>query len=233
MNIVLATTTFYKTLGDLRAALAIKMVEAATKCGYPVSVVDDSPEEIRRAIQTAGALVSPQRQKGMGASRRQTIEVARDLAKPDGIIVWLEPEKHTFVPLIAEVCQPFENDPALDLIIPRRRSLGSYPPMQQLAEELGREGFRLATGRALDSWFGPQAFRARVAHYYLNYDGQTDLWDSTQLPPARIVRAGHKVAEVVVDYTHPSEQLEEATFTFYQHRIRQLATLTQALTNNL
>lgn len=105
--------------------------------------------------------------------------------------------------------------------------------MQRHAEELGREGFRLATGRALDIWAGPQAFRARVADFYLNYHEKPDLWDSLVIPAARILKAGKKVDEIVVDYHHPPEQLEENTFDFWRRRIRQLATICDALTNNL
>ena len=232
-NIVLATTTLYDSMENPRLPLALKTIAAAKACGYPFVVGDDSPKEVWEAIRRAGPNALHQAQKGMGPSRRHALRLALVLGGSDCIIVWLEPEKHTFVPLIDEVCAPFEEDPDLDLIIPRRRSLESYPPMQQLTEELGREGFRLATGCAFDSWFGPQAFRARVASYYLNYAGPPDLWDSIHVPAAQIIKAGHKVEEVVVDYQHPPEQLEENTLESYQKRVHQLATLSNALANNL
>ncbi len=233
LNIVLATTTWYDSMENPRLLLALKTIAAAKACDYPIVVVDASSEEIRQALRGNRGIVYPQVERGMGGSRRQAIREAVKLAGPDGIIVWLEPEKHTFIPLVEDVCRPFITDPDLDLVIPRRKSLESYPPMQQLAEEFGREGFRLATGRALDSWFGPQAFRARVASYYLDYAGPPDLWDSIHVPAAQIIKAGHKVGEVIVDYHHPPEQLEEETFLFYQKRISQLAVIAEAFADNL
>ena len=232
LNIVLATTTWYSP-DNPRLSLALKMAREAGTNGYPLVVVDNSVEEVRQTIQKAGAIVHPQAERGMGKSRRQVFREALRLAGPNGIVVWLEPEKYTFVPLIAKVCEPFEQNPDLDLVIPRRRSLETYPIMQQHAEELGREGFRLATGRALDIWAGPAVFRARVAHYYLDYKGPPDRWDSLVIPAALMVTTGRKVDEVVVDYHHPPEQLEENTFPFYEKRIEQLTVITESYRNHL
>jgi len=233
MQVVLATSTMYGSLEDMRVQLALKTTDEAHRNHYPIVTVDNSPESVKDELRIHGALVHNPEQKGMGAERRQAIREAAQRAGPDGIVVWLEPEKWTFVPLLEELLQYFSEDPDLDLIVPRRKSLASYPEMQQLAEALGREGFRLATGHDLDITFGPRVFRTRIAHFFLDYKGTPDLWDATHVPVMDAIKAGHKVTGVSVDYTHPEQQQTEDTLAFYELRVKQLHDLAQAMAQRL
>ena len=99
MKIALVTTTFSTKPSDLRFQLALKTCQAAKKAGYPIHIVDGSPNpEISKQLFQAGAVVESEKERGMGASRRQCFRMG--LNSGADVIVWLEPEKYPFVSLI-------------------------------------------------------------------------------------------------------------------------------------
>jgi len=229
-KVVIVTSTLYKGSDDVRAKLAIETICSAKEHGYPIVIVDSSPEEIRDSFRGHGAIVFDAEKQGMGIERRQAIRETTGLAGPDGIVAWMEPEKTPFVPLLGQVVKELIAQSA-DLAIPRRRSLESYPEIQQHAEWLGNEAFRMLTGMALDVWFGPRVFRSNIASFFLDYRGEYgDLWDSIFVPIIRAIKTGKKVIGVEVDYIHPKEQTAiEDDFPMFEKRINQLVTLIETI----
>ncbi|MCX6741710.1 MAG: hypothetical protein NTX24_00850 [Candidatus Pacearchaeota archaeon] len=156
-----ATTTFYRPGNESdthRAILAINTIRKARDLGQLIIVVDGgSPEEILRQFERYGARVIMQ-PKGttMGYGRRQAIEAAYNTGRE--IIVWTEPEKVPYIPEISKTAAPILVGLA-DFVVPRRRSLESYPTAQQFAEPLGNLCWEQITGKKLDVWFGPKTWR--------------------------------------------------------------------------
>ncbi|MES2006526.1 MAG: hypothetical protein V4436_00290, partial [Patescibacteria group bacterium] len=67
----IVTATYYTSPDDLRFGLALKTCAAAKEAGYPLFIVDGSPDpSIREALRNSGAIVYEQVEDGMGASRR-------------------------------------------------------------------------------------------------------------------------------------------------------------------
>jgi len=228
---VIATTTWYKEPLETRAQLAMKTVRQANEIGYKIVAVDGSPNKIiKEYLRKCGAVVLDEESSGMGVSRRQAINAATILAGPDGIVIWMEPEKAPLVPLLKNILDHMEN---ADLIIPSRKNLDSYPETQQRAEWLGNRAFKIMAGRDLDAWFGPRIFRVDIAPFFLDYKGEYgDKWDSIFVPVLRAIGAGKRVLGVEVDYPHPAEQTAEEEKTedkFFIKRIEQLTTLIDAI----
>lgn len=211
---VLVTTTFFKPPQDLRFGLAVKTVDAARACGYPIVVVDGSPDpQIREILTQHGALVIEQTEAGMGKSRRQAIGAGIDQYRDADVIVWLEPEKHTLVGLLGPCIQPVA-DGTFDLVIPYRKSLESYPPYQAVSERLANAALAALTGRPdLDLYIGPRVMSRAVAEqHFLGYDGKySDQWESIFIPVLKALKTGERVGSVEVDYVHPPEQTAAET----------------------
>jgi len=229
-SVVLATTTFYQNLFDIRATLALKTTTEAVANGFKIVIVDQSTAPIKKALVERDAILFDQEQRGMGAGRRQAIKEAANLAGNDGVVVWIEPEKAPLIPYIEQLAVPIIRNQA-DLVIPERISMDAYPRMQQYAELLGNQAFYMLTGMALDMWFGPRVFRADLADFFLKYNGEYgDLWDSIFIPVLGIIKTGKRVAGMKVNYIHPLEQTaSEDDFPMCEKRITQLTTLVNAL----
>lgn len=224
-KLVIATTTMYEDKEEVRAQLAAKTIQEAEKQGHPIVIVDESSDESTRShFRNLGAVVFSVEKPGMGNSRRQVIREAANLAGPDGIVAWLEPEKNDFVRSLGTIRNAMVSESA-DLVMPRRKSLESYPLLQQRFEILGNLAFKMLTGRGFDSWFGPRIFKSELASFFLEYGGEYgDQWDSIQIPPLRIIKTGKKAIEVEVDFTYPEEQKaeEEERFPMFRKRMEQL-----------
>ena len=242
---IIVTTTFYTSVHDIRFLLALEMIRLACSAGYKVIVVDGSPESwVQAALQQCGAVVLREIPgKGMGASRRQAIQAALDDPDNTGVIIWLEPEKAPLVPLLAPVVRKITVD-GIDLVVPRRESLVSYPQYQQYCELTGNHLVGNCTGRPeLDLWFGPRAMNRRVAQLFTDYGGEYgDRWDSIFIPVARAIAMSQpqplqspeqpiKVASVVVSYQHPPQQTAAETndMTMNRKRDQQLNELVGAM----
>jgi len=229
-DLVIATSTLYQNLREIRARLALKTIETAKIMNIPIIISDSSPNlKIRKAFEEKGAIVF----RGpieMGPGRRQIIEQALKISGKKTFIVWMEPEKYPLVPLLLSIISQAES---IDMIIPGRKSLKSYPLSQQYAEPIGNRIFYLLTGLKLDVWFGPRIFVPECASFFLDYQGEYgDKWDSIFIPILRAIKAGKKITGIDIDYTHPKEQTveeEKHEIQFAMKRIQQLNLLTNAL----
>lgn len=208
MKVALVTTTFYKNPDDVRFQLALKTCAAAVTAGYPLHIVDGSPDpQIRNMFEESGAVVAQQKTAGMGASRRQCLNMG--LATEADVIVWLEPEKAPFVPLIPPCAEMILR--GYNIVIPGRKSLESYPRYQELSELRAMRNIGIMTGRPDIDWmFGPRVLSRRGAQRLADYTGPTpedDTWHILVIPVLQeLTLDTSRVGSRLVDYTHPPEQ---------------------------
>lgn len=236
MNYSVATTTFYRDMADLRLAMAVKTLTALKNQGTFVAVIDGSPDPIKDTLQATGAhIIDEPTGWTMGAGRRLALYQASVVGSVD-VIVWMEPEKYTLVPYLDAICEPIVANDA-DIVIPRRADdLASYPKLQRLAEQTGNAVFERVTGLNLDVWIGPRAIgRGAALRHFLDYSGAGygDKWHSIFMPLLTAIKAGLRLAEVVVDYQHPAEQTAAESSDIglgILKRLEQLSDLGTALT---
>lgn len=233
IDIVIATTTFYKETDSVRAGCAIRMVANATRHGIPIVVVDGgSYPSFLEQIADLGAIVIPEVEhpRGiMGPGRRQAI--AAGFEQTGGrFSCFIQPEKDCMPQFVKSLFRPIIDNEA-DLCSPYRYSVRSYPSAQWRAEQIGNIHFRQVTGLDYDMWFGPRFFNATAGKYFLEYDDKYGgAWDPTHIPVLRCIAAGLRIVNPVVQYVHPPEQTqeEENSSLFSEKRAAQLGNLMQA-----
>jgi len=211
-EIVIATTTFYKDIKEVRPKLALMTMEKCQKRGYQIMVVDGgSDKNFRDKACSNPAVIFKQSQKGVGASRREALSEAAKIAGDDGAIVWMEPEKHPFIDKLQKPAS-FVIKKRFDLITLGRKKFHNYPPEQKLGELFVNYALKQFTGLNWDFCFGPFITSQKGIKFFLDYNGEYgDSWDSTIIPRLRILKAGLKVKYLKVDYVHSSAQTKEET----------------------
>lgn len=229
-EVVIATTTQYVDIKETRTKLAIKTVREAKRLGYKIVIVDNSPDRrIEEIFEASGAKVFRQHGTRMGEGRRQAIDDAAFFDEENGIVVWMEPEKYTFVSQIKGLISRMRN---ADMVIPERKSLASYPIDQQRFEWLGNYRFQELTGKKLDVWFGPRIMKFNIVPYFLSYKGDYgDKWDSIFIPVIRAIADERKVIGLKTNYKHPESQTreEQGNLNIFNKRREQLNSLVEAL----
>lgn len=230
---VIITTTWYnpdKEIEILRSRLALSAVKAATELGYAQIILDSgSSDEFLREVEQHGQKVISDKPKTIGIGRRMVISEALKTDKK--YIAWTEPEKVTYVPEIYKTLLPLAEQSA-DLVVPKRRSLESYPLLQQHAESFGNGFWKELTGTSLDVWFGPRTWRREMSNYFLNYQGEYgDKWDCIYIPVLDAVLDRKKVVSTEVDYVNPKDQTEseEHNLTYHLKRLDQLENLVKTI----
>ncbi len=170
-NMVITTTTWYADAQCVRARCAIKTVQNARAHRIPIVVVEGgSPKEFRQELQDYGAIVVDEvvHARGvMGPGRRQAIAKGFEITGGRHSC-YFEPEKDCMTQYVEMLFQDIL-DGKVDLCVPRRRSLKTYPTAQQLADPLGNLHFKQLTGLDLDMWFGPRFFNAAAGKYFLEF----------------------------------------------------------------
>ena len=220
---IVAVTTLFSTDNPsdrLRSNLAILTFNKLKSYNFDTVVIDggSSPDFLKR-IDEVGIKAIAQEGKGLGVSRRQAIKLACDTGKTP--IVIMEPEKVDFVSQIEKLSSLISEDRA-DFVIPKRRSLKTYPVAQQLSEDFGNLFIKELIGFDLDLFFGPRIFKGEMAQYFLNYDGKYgDAWESIFIPVLDAIQDGKRVLSVPIDYFHPKEQreAEEHDLDFFKKRV--------------
>lgn len=236
-NVAIATSTFYNidNPSDLiRANVAINAMRTATDLGYSVALIDGgSPGELLDEFRKYGAKVFQEKERaapGMfGPGRRQSFQEAYNLGKP--IVAWVEPEKEGYVPELWKTAEPILEGKT-DLVVPKRKSLDSYPEFQAREEELGNLFFKNLTGYDLDVWIGPRTWNRNITNYFTGYDGKFgDKWESIFMPILKAIHDEKRISGVEINYTHPKEQteIEKGDLKFDLKRVEQLS----CLTNNM
>jgi hypothetical protein len=233
-KVVLVTTTSSPSLDDIRAQLAIKTCLAAREHGYRIIVVEGSPcLEFKMALWRTGATVTDQTERGMGVSRRQTLKAG--IATEAEVIAWIEPEKHTLIPLLEPCITPILTKQA-DVVIPHRQNLDGYPHYQQLSERRGNRELGNITGRPdLDPFFGPRIMSRKAASIMAGYTGQGgknvygDKWEILFVPIVWFIKNDMRIESVTVDYHHPPEQLAEDDASMRTKRDEQRTCIVKAM----
>lgn len=203
---VLVTTTLYQSPDELRFKLALKTCAAAKAAEYQLIVADGSPNEhIRDLLRAQGATVFKRKESAMGASRREVLKAGLDTGA--NVIVWLEPEKYPLVPLLGTCIGMVRA--GIDIVVPDRVSLDSYPPYQELSElRANRELGRITYRPDLDLMFGPRVMSRVGAGLLCDYIGKPgeDNWEILFVPVLQALKMCLPVCSVQVPYVHPPEQ---------------------------
>lgn len=229
---VIATTTYYRhsKSDQLRAKFAKKMFLNARQSGYTVICYDGGSERnILNRLRKTGAKIYTAKNISRADGIRKAIKNALQTKKH--IIALLEPEKFSYIkelhltaiPIIRKEC---------DVVIPQRKSLKSYPVMQQHTETFINMFWERVTGTQFDVTFGPRTFAAAGADYFLNY--RCKEWDILYAPLIHMLKNGFRIKSVPVNFSYPPEQrkIEENSIAFYMKRFHQAEVIIKALTKN-
>lgn len=246
MKGIIVTTTFYKSVEELRFRLACDMVRVAIAHGHKVVIVDNSPiPEVAESLRKLNSEVFPQLHKGIGAGRREAFFHASEVARREKIdyIIWTEPEKIDFVRSIEYLISALvENKDTMgnrmaDIVIPRRseKSWETWPSFQVESEKAANQVYnRVFDVNGFDPMFGPVAFHVEVACYFILSVGNSVRPDTyiQHYAPIEARHDGKKVLSVEIDITYPPEQRTEeegvAKEEMLEKRKWQLKTLTEA-----
>ena len=207
----------------------------ARECDYSIIVVDGSPsQEFKQALRETGATVIDQKEFGMGASRRETLNAG--VAYDAEVVVWLEPEKHPLVPLLDVCIEPIISGRA-KVVIPRRKTFTNYPAYQAESERKGNAAMMQLTGLDLDYYIGPRVLSSVAAQSMATYDGKLDgkqvygdKWEILFVPLIWFIDRSWTITSVEVDYIHPAEQLIEDDEAMRAKRDEQREVLVSAMT---
>ncbi len=231
--VVLATATFYNfhnPSDKVRATLALRLAKDAKRYGYPLIIVDGgSGITFQNNLKKEGVRVSEEKIPGMGAARRQAFREAFALGAK--IVVYLEPEKYSFLPFVKKCVEPILTGKA-DMVIPKRKSLKTLPLFQQHSEFLGNFFCEAITGKNYDIFFGVRIFNKKAAQYFLDYRGKYgDKWDSILTPIVDAMQGKNKIVQIEIPYRYDPRQtrIEEHDIRFYKKRMEQLTSTITAI----
>ncbi len=236
MKVVIATTTMYRE-PSLRARLAVEMVAKASNQGHEIVIVDGGsyPGFWAAAASQRTHFVAEVPGLTMAAGRRLAVSRAMELASPDGIVLWTEPEKVDLVRSIPEIALAFTWEKA-DLIVPMRsaQSWRTYPPEQGFSEGVINQAFNYCSGKmAWDVTFGPFAMNAKSCELYMQYaDEFGGKWESHQVLFLRALARNLKVAPLrEIDFNYPAEQCEseEGKEAMFMKRLEQARVIIPAM----
>lgn len=228
----------FKQMGEAtvkeRVALSQRFADEVIREGYSLAATVD--DYSRPFFDKRDAHLVDAESQLIGPSRRQVVEwVLRNL-KDNQVILWCEPEKWTVVKWFLAMAEPIL-DGSADIVVPRRKSLASYPHWQIPWEQLINACYREIIGMNLDYCFGPKVLSSAACKYWLAYPGgqqnAPDTHDSivTYLLDAKL--DGMRIAEVMVDYEHPASQTaaEVHDRAIMKRRMVTLTHLVDALVN--
>lgn len=235
----------------VRGDLALQTLAAAKKKGYQLVVIDGgSCAPFLEAIEELEVSCTSQKSSGMSNGRQQGFQAASELDGAE-IIVWVEPEKVSFIEDGLDACIA-AIDAGTDIVIPKRDedAWQSYPKYQQESEQRANKHWNtvLSTGISsrkgqpgFDVFFGPRVFKCTpriLKHFLRNHDLQdsrlmSDRFmqaidpgrysNATFFPIATALQDGLDVRGVTVSYNHPQAQvvLESDNKQFNEKRVKQ------------
>jgi hypothetical protein len=236
MNVPLTPFMSTRYVGDdelrgdtlVRAKLALRTLRAASERGIATFVVDEGShagwlQEAKTLpyITIVNADLSGPGTHNMGRCRRQ----AANLALENGAqrIFYVDPEKYD----LFENRESFEKistkmDRGYVIVIPRRRSVETYPRVQREMEMVSNHTLNNIIMKAshtnqqimranregpFDYNFGPSAWERDSARLFTEYTGEHgDRWESIFVPRWEAMKRGMLIGNVTIDYTHPVEQ---------------------------
>ena len=256
-RVVLISTTFYPSLSDPRAALALRTAQQARIHSIPLLIVDGSPDEVQTALRNEGAIVLPEDPASMGGKGkgfayryglRQVLQRAPALfgAQAEDFVVCIsEPEKVDFVrflpALAAQLLLPTAAaGSAANILLPHRSADAflSLPVEQRHSERFAnlhlhnvqRELTPPLSSFPIDYLFGPVLFHCSQYGWWLSHT--SPLWDAQIVPYIEAAYSGQgRLLSVEIDYQHPREQTaeEEGKAVWSAKRFMQLEMVVPAL----
>lgn len=246
LKTVIVTTTFYKSVDELRFRLACDMVKAAVADDHIVVVVDGSPiPEVAETLKSLGANVFPQLHNGMGAGRREAFFHAVEIGEKEGVyhFLWTEPEKVDLIRFVGTIMLCLDETGAM-IVIPKRSEIAwsSWPTFQRESEEKANEVYNEVFGsEGFDPMFGPVAFHIHASVVFIRaycpptaYENMVPDTYIQHYAPILLAGVDREVtiAYVTIDMQYPSEQRAEeegsANKAILEKRKMQLETLTNA-----
>lgn len=223
-DVVIATPTFYRGgVDDPRFRFACVTIEAARGLGYPICVVDGSPDaRVAAAFRERKALVFPDLHQGLGPSKRQSVYHATEIARASGaqFIAMIEPEKYDMVRHLDLWCAPLAKSADVSVATRSEASWRGYPAFQAGTEVVANDAFARATGLCLDIMFGPVAFRIRtaLAHFLNPWSYLGDGVEDTYIQHFGAIVAHARCLEVAasppLDFQYPAEQRKQEEGAF-------------------
>ncbi len=216
-------TTYYETRRDTRCVLTHQIIEEAMSLNSDIVIVDGSRDPaIADSFRERGAIVFPQQERGMAASRREVFSHAGNyLTYPNRALpfcyVWME-EKPDLVRSIPLLFAPLIAGEA-DIVIAKRLSMETWPTFQQESEARANAAYRDAIGWDYDPMFGPVAFTQRVVLLFASC--YPTLWGVSayaagyiqHFAPLYAYYEGYGVTSVAVDCSYPEIQRQEEETT--------------------
>lgn len=204
-------TCLFTLLGKthpVRYTLHRRFLRTARAAGYKVIGIVE-PGYPKSYLEGTGVQDVPQTGDGIGSAYRQGLRLALEQRE---CAAYAEPEKVSYVRAIVKTVQPILQK-NVELAVPRRITMRSYPPVQQQTEKIGNEFFRQLTGCNVDVFFGPESIASgKAADIFLSYEsakfpGKEDSHDAHIVPIMECVISKLKVLSVPVRYEHPREQI--------------------------
>ena len=246
----IVTVTYYTDTSDIRFLLAQQLCRSAYQQSVQVIIVDGSPPQIQTLLMKeqndyVQIFRQSKEQQGKGGALRQAIDHATkwfienkaDLKRC--AICFTEPEKLNLLNHIDRIVEPLLSE-EMDVVVPFRNEKlfrETYPIEQYHSESFANlhfnslakrhDGFK---GMNIDWLFGPFAFNASLALYWMQYTGKS--WDAQMIPYVRGIRDHRwRVQSVNVDFVHPTEmkKQEEGDPAWSNKRLHQLNLLFELL----
>ena len=203
-----------------------------------VIIVDSSPIEVYRAIQTyilelqMSNIILLQIDKTFKKGHSIRFGISHALSLSAGAIIgFQEPEKVDMIQYYNRIIQQHEENPTW-VCVPKRspRSWSSYPIEQQHSEQFANSLLKARSSIDIDWFFGPILFTSDLAHHWIEYDG--DMWDAQVVP---LLSCIPHIRESTVDFQYPTEQKQDEQYnsSYIEKRYYQLNQLVGTVTQFL
>jgi hypothetical protein len=220
-DVVIATTTLYEGVDDLRFRLAYETLSKAVEGGYSLCVVDGSRDtKVKNSLYFLCRhenYFSKETTRGpgrnFGSQKRFALYQAAILSSNKKIVVWIEPEKYGMIEWIPYMVYDLLLNNA-DIVVATRslESWSSYPSLQMMTEREINKNFEQHTGlKGLDVAFGPVAFHIKRAGFYFVEGSYTEAGVFNHYAQQYAVIVAHRdgiriKASPPLDFSYPKEQ---------------------------
>jgi hypothetical protein len=218
-----------KHTDKVRGDLAIETLLEAKKKGYQIALSDgNSAQTFKKKLQNIqGITILYRRTSSSGAAKRTIIKKLTTMDVQ--AIVIMEPEKVSLIKSIPEITKPLLSNTS-DVVVPKRKDAlfkQTYPDYMYASETEANKIYNktlrdknILTGKDLDFFFGPRAFRnePNVVKLFLKkytFTGKTFLSTLTNpehysnvlyFPIINALRKKLRVESVEIPFTYPATQ---------------------------
>uniref|UniRef100_A0A7S2E073 Glycosyltransferase 2-like domain-containing protein n=1 Tax=Helicotheca tamesis TaxID=374047 RepID=A0A7S2E073_9STRA len=250
LDVIVFTTTFFKSPSDLRCRVALSTLRSLARLNIPAVVIDASPLDsgVIESLQSVSNMHVVKHQSvegGKGAALREALSTAntvfRGRVTGDTWLAFQEPEKANMAPHWHRIFRSPNSAVKKEtgVVVPQRAdaSFQRTYPIEQYHSELFGNMFLDSVARksliassssqqlppSIDWLFGPFALRNRHSNLWLNYDGMT--YDAQIVPLIRAMRLGNVgVQSIPIDFEASKDMkaMEEGNGEFIEKRFHQL-----------